>query len=84
MLVWAWQLGATVFCLLGALALTPVSWIEEWVGQGGDGYGVVEGGRRRRREGKRKGRVGWRDSGKEKEVDGIEMSDLGRRGRADG
>ncbi|PVH97282.1 hypothetical protein DM02DRAFT_473173, partial [Periconia macrospinosa] len=29
MLVWAWQFWSTLFCLLGAVALTPITWLEE-------------------------------------------------------
>ncbi|KAF2739418.1 hypothetical protein EJ04DRAFT_484221 [Polyplosphaeria fusca] len=35
-LVWLWQFWATLFCLLGAVALWPVSVVEEWVGRKGE------------------------------------------------
>jgi len=31
LIVWAWQMFATFFCLLGAIALWPISYIEQYV-----------------------------------------------------
>jgi hypothetical protein len=49
LLVWAWQLCATAFCLLGALALWPISAVEQFWG------GDVRMGR------ERKTKIGWAD-----------------------
>ncbi|CAI6335219.1 unnamed protein product [Periconia digitata] len=58
-LVWVWQVCATLFCLLGALVLAPVSWIEEkgWEGSESGGYGVVKGSRLGEIVGRGKGRL---------------------------
>ena len=50
LLVWLWQFWATAFCLLGAVALWPVSFVEEWMGQKDDGpreVKIARGGRTR-------------------------------------
>lgn len=43
-LVWLWQFWATVFCVLGTVALWPVSVVEEWAAEKGRGdKGLVDG-----------------------------------------
>ncbi|KAH8724403.1 hypothetical protein GQ44DRAFT_617971, partial [Phaeosphaeriaceae sp. PMI808] len=45
-LVYAWQIGASVFCLVGAWVLRPVTWVEEWWGWGVGNNEALEGQRR--------------------------------------
>ncbi|KAJ9664874.1 hypothetical protein H2201_005095 [Coniosporium apollinis] len=43
LVVWAWQIWATVFSVLGALLLAPVTWFEEKVYNPGGGWPSPEG-----------------------------------------
>ncbi|KAF2799443.1 hypothetical protein K505DRAFT_62869 [Melanomma pulvis-pyrius CBS 109.77] len=56
-LVWLWQFWATIFCVLGAVALWPVSVVEERAAEKSRG---------------------------DKELDGVELRDLERKGLVDG
>jgi hypothetical protein len=73
MLIWLWQIWATIFCVAGTVLLWPVTWVEEtwgWgsVGVGGKGVAKME-----------IEKAGSKES--EVSVDGLEESEvLGRSG----
>jgi hypothetical protein len=73
MLIWLWQVWATIFCVAGTVLLWPVTWVEEnwgWgsVGVGGKGVAKME-----------VEKAGSKES--EVSVDGLEESEvLGRSG----
>ncbi|KAL1597308.1 hypothetical protein SLS60_008892 [Paraconiothyrium brasiliense] len=66
-LVWLWQFWATFFCFLGAFALWPISYAEQWIwdeGESRKSRNKVEG-----RKGQSAGDL----------LDGIELQDLERK-----
>lgn len=66
-LVWFWQFWSTFFCLLGAVALWPVSYAEQWIWE---------------ETKSRKSREGRRDADEDRDgdlLDGLGLQDLERK-----
>ncbi|KAJ4303293.1 hypothetical protein N0V90_002186 [Kalmusia sp. IMI 367209] len=66
-IVWLWQFWATAFCLLGAAALWPITWAEQWIWEEGES-------RKSRKSIKGRGQMGGGDM-----LDGIELQDIERK-----
>lgn len=65
--VWLWQFWATFFCFLGAAALWPITYAEQWVWEESES----------RKSGKNSG---TRGDGRDRELlDGVELQDLERK-----